>query len=211
MHWIIALPKINFKKTLDCYKVKAGEIRLFEVRELMYLTIDGHGDPNTSGSWADAVSSRYPIAYGLKFISKNELDRDYVVIKLQALWWSKDWANFTSDQNISQRSWTAMIMVPEWTTPEMVSRTVEKAAARNDALDFPAVRLDTIAEGPAIQALHVGAYDDEGPLIEQMHHEFIPENALKMTGKHHEIYLSDARRAEPSRLRSILRQSVERI
>lgn len=205
------MPKIDFKKTLDCYRARPGEIRLVEVPELTYLMIDGHGDPNTSQSWTDAVSSLYPIAYGLKFMSKNELDRDYVVMPLEALWWSDDMEAFTSARDKSLWCWTAMIMVAEWTTSEMFSRVIKKAAAKSDALDFNAIRLETIAAGLAVQALHVGAYDEEGPLLEQIHHEFIPENALKLTGKHHEIYLSDARRTEPSKLRTILRQPVERI
>jgi hypothetical protein len=72
------------------------------------------------------------------------------------------------------------------------------------------VRLETLDEGLCVQTLHVGSYDDEAPVLDELHHRFIPENGLAMTGLHHEVYLSDVRRVDPSKLRTILRQPVER-
>lgn len=203
------MPKTDFKKTLDCYKAKSGGFRLLEVPALAYLMVDGNGDPNTSDSWANAISSLYPLAFSLKFMSKNELDRDYVVMPLEALWWSEDMAAFTTTRDKSLWNWTAMIMVPDWTTPGMLDRAIEKAAAKNLGLDFGRVRLETMTEGLSVQTLHVGAYDDEGPILQQLHSVFAPDHALTITGKHHEIYLSDARSVEQFRLKTILRQPVE--
>ena len=82
------------------------------------------------------------------------------------------------------------------------------AAGRSAGPPFDAVRLERYDEGLAVQIVHVGSYDDEGPVLARLHDEFLPERGLEPTGKHHEIYLSDARRTAPERLRTILRQPV---
>lgn len=205
------MSKIDFKKSLDSYKARLGEIRILDVPQLHYLMIDGHGDPNTSSEWSGAITTLYPVAYGLKFISKNELGRDYVVMPLEGLWWADDMNTFTTLRDKSQWNWTAMIMVPDWTTPEMLEQAKSRAAAKNSDLSLNALRMETLSEGLCVQTLHLGSYDDEGPILQRMHDEFIPENGLRMTGKHHEIYLSDSRRVAPEKLRTILRQPVERI
>ena len=87
--------KIDFKKTLDSYQAKRGVFRLVEVPPLHYLMIDGHGDPNTSPVYAEALAALFPLAYAVKFVSKN-LGRDYVVMPLQGLWWADDMAAFTT-------------------------------------------------------------------------------------------------------------------
>ncbi len=100
--------KLDFKKSLDSYRAKAGEFRVLELPELQYLMIDGQGDPNASAEYADALSTLYPVAYALKFASKNELDRDYVVPPLEALWWAENMNTFTSARfcaNRSNRTW----------------------------------------------------------------------------------------------------------
>jgi hypothetical protein len=171
--------------------------------------VDGKGDPNTSQEYADALAALYPVAYRLKFASRRELERDYVVPPLEALWWATDMTAFTSARDTSQWLWTAMIMTPDWITVEMVDDALAAVAAKDrpDALDQ--VRLEHLEEGRCVQTLHIGPYDEEGPVLADMHDRFIPEAGLRMTGKHHEIYLSDARRVEPAKLRTILRQPVE--
>ena len=172
---------------------------------LRYLMIDGHGDPNTQ-AYEEALTTLYSVAYPLKFLSKKELDRDYVVMPLEALWWADDMAAFTLDRDKSRWDWTAMILTPDWITDEQFARATSTATgpgARRDS----ASRRST--EGTCVQMLHVGPFDDEGPVLARLHHEFIPAHGLRMTGKHHEIYLSDPRRADPAKLRTILRQPVE--
>ncbi len=201
--------KEDFKKTLDSYRARRGEFRILDVPAMQYLMVDGKGDPNTSQEYADALAALYPVAYRLKFTSKRELDLDYVVPPLEALWWATDMAAFTSARDKSQWLWTAMIMTPDWITAEMVDDALAAVAAKDrpDALDK--VRLERLEEGRCVQTLHIGPYDEEGLVLADMHDRFIPEAGLRMTGKHHEIYLSDARRAEPAKLRTILRQPVE--
>ena len=200
--------KIDFKKQLDTYTARRGTFSMVRVPVLTYLMVDGHGDPNTSPAYRNALASLYPLAYSLKFLSKAELGRDYVVMPLEALWWSKDMAAFTSARDKSRWEWTLLNMVPEWITQEHLD-TARRAAARKSApAALEQVRLEAYKEGLSVQTLHIGAYDDEAPVLEAMHNDFIPAHSLRMVGKHHEIYLSDARRTPASRLRTILRQPV---
>jgi hypothetical protein len=200
--------KIDFKKTLDCYQARRGQFRIVDVPDLQYLMIDGHGDPNTAPAYADALAALYPVAYKIKFASKRDLDRDYVVPPLEALWWATDMAAFTARRDKSQWDWTVMIMVPEWITGAMVEAARAMVAGPTPLSSLEALRLDTLREGRSVQTLHVGPYDAEADVLAELHHTFIPNAGLRMTGKHHEIYFSDARKVEPAKLRTILRQPV---
>lgn len=202
------MTKTDFKKTLDSYQAKSGQFRILEVPPMRYVMIDGHGDPNSSQEFADAVEALYPVAYKLKFASKQDLGRDYVVMPLEGLWWSRDMASFSSARDKSRWDWTIMVMVPYWTTREMFDTAVAKVAAKNPPISLGRVRLETLEEGRCVQTLHLGSFDDETETLDRMHHEFIPGSGLTMTGKHHEIYFSDFRKADPSKLRTILRQPV---
>lgn len=200
--------KVDFKRELDAYRARRGEFRVVDVPPLPYLMVDGHGDPNTSQSYADALAALYPVAYALKFASKRQLDRDYVVMPLEALWWADDMSAFTSRRDKSRWSWTAMIMVPDWITGEMVEAALSAVAAKSRPAGLDRVRLETLHEGRCVQTLHAGPYDDEAAILARMHEEFIPGAGLRPTGRHHEIYLSDPRRVPPAKLRTILRQPV---
>ena len=199
--------KIDFKRTLDCYTAKADTPQLLDVPDLRYLMVDGHGDPNTS-VYADAVSALYPVAYKLKFASKKDLGRDYVVMPLEGLWWADNMTTFTSARDKSQWDWTMMIMVPDWITEDMFTAAVDLVGAKDRPARLDDLRLETLSEGRCVQALHLGSYDDETELLRRIHEEFVPEHGLTMVGKHHEIYLSDPRKVEPAKLRTILRQPV---
>lgn len=196
--------KVDLKKELTSYRARRGAFEIVDVPPLSYLMIDGHGDPNTQ-AFEDALSTLYPVAYRLKFMSKKTLDRDYVVMPLEALWWADDMGSFTVDRDKSRWDWTAMILTPEWITDDQFQEA--RAAVTAPALDR--LRRETLVEGMCVQVLHVGPFDAEGPVLERLHHEFIPAQGLRMTGKHHEIYLGDPRRADPATLRTILRQPVE--
>lgn len=204
------MTKIDFKKSVDSYTAKHKKFDVIEVPPMQYLMIDGHGDPNTSNEFADAVSTLFPIAYKLKFMSKEKLKKDYVVPPLEGLWWAKDMDKFTKDRDKSAWDWTMMLMVPEWITAEMYAGAKEQVMDKNLPL-LSKVRFEKITEGLCVQTLHVGSFDNEGQVLDYIHHEFIPQNGLKMRGKHHEIYLSDFRKVPAAKLRTILRQPVERV
>ncbi|MET8153349.1 GyrI-like domain-containing protein [Actinoplanes sp. NPDC049668] len=201
--------KVDFKKTLDAYRARQGQVRTLTVPDLRYLMIDGRGDPNTSPAFAEAVRALYPVAYKLKFASKRELGRDYVVPPLEGLWWAEDMDSFTSARDKSRWDWTLMLMVPDWTDPAAFAAAVEQAGAKDRPPRLDDVRLETLSEGLCVQTLHVGSFDDEADVLARLHHEVIPGQGLRMAGKHHEIYLSDFRKVAPERQRTILRQPVE--
>ncbi len=200
--------KTDFKKTLDSYKATHDEFSLIDVPPLWYLMVDGCGDPNTASEYSDAIASLYPLAYTLKFASKCNLDRDYVVMPLEALWWAPDMDSFTTNRDKSQWNWTAMIMVPEWIDQQMFEAAVAAVASKSNPASLGKIRRELLREGKCVQTLHIGSYDDETSVLDRLHREYIPGAGLRMTGKHHEIYLSDVRRIEPSKLRTILRQPV---
>ncbi|WDZ93419.1 GyrI-like domain-containing protein [Nocardiopsis sp. HUAS JQ3] len=200
--------KTDFKRTLDAYRARRDRFRITHVPDLSYLMVDGHGDPNTSPAFTEAVEALYPVAYKLKFASKRDLGRDYVVMPLEGLWWAEDMDAFTAARDKSRWDWTMMIMVPDWTDQDMFTAAVEQVAAKNSPARLGDVRMETLSEGRCVQTLHVGSFDDEADVLRRMHHEFVPGNGLRMVGRHHEIYLSDFRRAAPDRLRTILRQPV---
>jgi hypothetical protein len=202
--------KVDFKKHISTYSASRGEFRVVTVPAMQFLMIDGHGDPNNAEAYGAALTTIYPVAYNLKFLSKGELGRDYTVMPLEALWWADDMAAFSTARDKSRWDWTLMIMVPEWITPDHFDQARQAVARKNAAPLLDAIRLERFDEGLAVQTLHVGAYDEEGPVLESMHSEFIPAQELRMTGKHHEIYLSDPRRTAPDKLKTILRQPVER-
>jgi hypothetical protein len=199
--------KVDFKRELPCYTATRDRPQIVDVPDLQYLMIDGHGDPNTP-AYAAAVSSLYPVAYALKFAGRRELGRDHVVMPLEGLWWADDMATFTTARDKARWHWTLMIMVPDWVTAEMFRDAVERVGSKGRPGRLGDVRLEPLSEGRCVQALHVGSYDDEAELLRYVHEVFIPERGLTMVGTHHEIYLSDPRRVETARLRTILRQPV---
>lgn len=202
------MTKVDLKKEIAAYRAPRGRFEIVDVPTLRYLMIDGHGAPGED-AFADAITTVYGVAYPLKFLSKKELDRDYVVPPLEALWWADDMDSFTVDRDKSQWSWTCLSLVPEWVTADLVDRAIATAAEKG-APSIEALRLGELSEGTCVQTLHVGSFDDEGPVLARMHDEFIPEHGLRMTGRHHEIYFSDFRRTDPAKLRTVLRQPVER-
>jgi hypothetical protein len=201
--------KVDLKRTLESYRAASGRFDIVDVPEMRYLMIDGQGDPNTSPAFAGAVAALYPVAYKLKFASRRELGRDYVVPPLEALWWADDMAAFTAARDKSQWDWTLLLLVPEWIEQALIADAVAAAGAKDPPSRLGDVRVEALAEGRCVQTLHLGSFDDEGPVLDRMHRRFIPESGLRLSGKHHEIYLSDFRRAAPEKLRTILRQPVE--
>jgi len=206
-----SIPTIDFKKSIGAYTARPGSFAVVTVPPLRYLMIDGHGDPNTSGAYAEAIAAIYPLAYTLKFASKNLLGRNYVVMPLEAQWWADDMSSFTDARDKANWQWTLMNMVPDWLGQDDFRSAVATVAAKNSLTALHNVRLETLDEGLCVQTLHVGAFDDEAGVLSDLHTRFIPEHGLTMTGKHHEVYFSDFRRVAPAKLRTLLRQPVRSI
>ncbi len=199
--------KIDFKKNLSSYKAKKGQFSVIEVPKLSYLMIDGANGP-ASRDFSAAIETLYPVAYNLKFMSKQTLERDYVVPPLEALWWADDMSVFTTKFDKSQWLWSAMIMTPDWISAAMVDTAIAQVATKKSPPSLDKLRLEHLTEATCVQTLHVGPYDNEGPTLATMHESFIPEHGFAMVGKRHEIYFNDFRKVAPEKLRTILRQPV---
>lgn len=198
--------KVDLKATRgDYFKAPQHEFVLVDVPRLNFVMVDGQGNPNTSPEYEAAVSAVYAVSYKLKFMSKAK-SRDYVVPPLQGLWWADDLGDFVARRKERWR-WTMMLMVPDWITALAFGEAVESFRAKDREVPGT-LRFEAFEEGRCAQILHVGSYDDEGPVIRRLHEEFLPANGLVENGRHHEIYLSDPRRVAPEKLRTILRQPV---
>lgn len=202
------MPKVDFRKSLKgLYSGSTKDFVLVDVPETRYLMIDGEGDPNTARSYKDAIETLYPVAYAIKFASKLGLGRDYVVPPLEALWWAAEMEDFI-ERRKDRWLWTVMLMLPGWIEPEFATDCIEPVRQKKRPPALAKLRIEALHEGPSVQILHVGAYDDEGPVLARMHHDFMPSKNLTFNGRHHEIYLSDARKTPPDKLKTILRQPV---
>ena len=202
--------KVDFKKTLPSYAAKHGKFEFVTIPKMRYLMVDGTGDPNTSPAFAQAIEQLYPIAYALKFFSKDVLDRDYVVPPLEALWRAENMDAFVRREK-SKWSWTLLLMVPDWLTDEHFALALHKVESKTGKQATANVRFTSLEEGLCVQTLHIGSFDDEGPVLKEIHERTIPEAGFTMTGEHHEIYLSDFRKVAPDKLRTILRQPVKKL
>ena len=200
--------KVDLKRELGTYAARAGRFDIVMVAPAQFLMIDGHGDPNTAPAYAASLATMYPVTYGLKFLSKIDLGRDYTVMPLEALWWADDFESFTTTRDKSRWDWTLLNLIPPWLTPEHFDSVRERVARKGTAPLLDKLRLESFDEGRCVQTLYVGPFDDEAAVLDRMHHEFIPTHGLRLTGRHHEIYLSDFRRVAPERRRTILRQPI---
>ncbi len=209
------MEKTDFKKTDKfLYTGKVGRFDIINVPSTPYLMIDGEGAPG-SPDFGRSIAALYGLSYGLKFYSKKTIGKDYVVPPLEGLWWADDMGVFITRAKETWK-WTLMIRQPDWISKTMlddiravtIAKNAKKKQAPTDTDSISKVRLETLDEGLCVQILHVGPFDDEGPVLEQMHKEFIPDNGYTLRGKHHEIYLSDFRKVKADKLKTILRQPV---
>ncbi|RRR98279.1 GyrI-like domain-containing protein [Glycomyces terrestris] len=191
----------------DLYAPSAKDFGIVDVPELRYLAVDGHGDPNTAPAYTQAVEALYATAYALKFASKT-LGRDFTVGPLEGLWRADDPAVFLTRAK-ADWDWTMLVSLPEWITDIQVETAVAHAAKKQGNPALAALRVLTLHEGTSVQILHIGSYDDEAPVLDRLHNAYMPEHGLAFNGDHHEIYLSDPRRTDPSRLKTVLRQPVK--
>lgn len=204
------MTRYDIKQELkQCYAPRNRDWALVDVPAQRFIAVDGSGDPNTSADYARAVEALYNVAYTIKFASKRTLDRDFVVGPLEGLWWSDRPEVFTArDKDAWQ--WRMLISQPDWITEDFIDDAKQTALAKKGLPAIADVRYEPMHEGLCAQVLHIGPYDDEGPILAELHGEYLAANNLRMTGHHHEVYLGDPRRSAPAKLRTVLRQPVER-
>jgi hypothetical protein len=201
--------KLNYKKELKhLYSASAKQPSFIDVPKLNYLRIDGTGDPNTSSAYQHAVQALFSLAYSIKFaIKKSTAAVDFGVMPLEGLWWMDDMKQFSVARK-DEWKWTLMIVQPAIVTQAQVDACRSELDRKKDLPSLSHVEFAAFDEGKAAQILHIGPFTEEGPTIERLH-GFITAQGFKLAGKHHEIYLSDIRRAAPAKWKTIIRQPVE--
>lgn len=200
------MPKIDLKKELKAlYNPTSKEITAVEVPEMNFIMIDGQGAPE-SPQFQQSIEALYPVAYAIKFARKKSDGTDFGVMPLEGLWWAEDMTVFDPDKgDRTQWLWTLMIMQPDFITREDFEQAKE-ATKKKKIVAIDAVQFARFKEGSAFQIMHIGPFSTEGPNIQRIHKK-IAESGGNLTGKHHEIYLSDFRKADPAKLKTVLRQA----
>jgi hypothetical protein len=210
------MEKLDLKKELKfLYSPSAKKVELLEVPAFNFLMIDGAIEPGkgpgTSPLFQENMQVLYVAAYSLKFMMKlrQESPVDYPVMALEGLWWVED-GHF--DIKIKDNwFYTLMILVPDLITPEMLAEVLTQLRKKKgDLAGFSRLRLENFREGLSFQVLHIGPYDTEPATVAKMD-AFALENGFVKTGKHHEIYLGNPLRADPAKLKTILRHPVEKL
>lgn len=201
------MSKIDYKKEFKhLYRPSAKKVETVDIPVMNYLMIDGEGRPGNE-NFQNAIEALYPLSYTLKFmIKKGEIGIDYGVLPLEGLWWADDMSAFTEDKK-DRWKWTLMIMQPVLITEAMVQTAIESVKAKKNPIALPLVRFTSFDEGKVAQTLHVGPFSEEGPTVECVH-DYIHACGSERSGKHHEVYLSDIRRAAPENWKTIIRQPM---
>lgn len=206
------MTKIDFKKAFKSeYAPSAKAPSIIEVPPIHYLMIDGERYPEHNPDWQASIEALYPLAFGLKFMFKKKTPPtdyfDYVVPPLEGLWWlAKGDPDFYL-QNHDDWRWTMMIRQPDFITEEMVKEKLAELKTKKDLPALEKVRFEQMNEGTVVQMMHLGPYAEE-PATLQVLHGYIRDNGYDFRGKHHEIYLSDPRRANPAKMKTVLRQPI---
>ena len=170
-----------------------------------FLMVDGTGNPNQPGAFQDAIQALYSLSYGAKFMLKKE-GIEFKVSPLEGLWGS---AGGLNPNHKTDWRWTAMVRQPPAVTAPVLEKVRAEALQKKGLPALARVRLEEFSEGLAAQIMHIGPYSAEAPTITRLH-EFIEKQGCRRVGKHHEIYLGDPRRSAPERLKTLIRQPVER-
>jgi len=200
--------KIDFKKEMKhLYQPSAKEVVQVDVPTANYLMVDGEGDPNTSQTYSDPIEVLYAVSYTVKFmIKKGMLAIDYGVMPLEGLWWADDMSSFSTADKSSWK-WTMMIAQPPFVTREIIELAIAEVKKKKNPTAISKIRLESFSEGKCAQIMHIGPFTEEGPTVEKVH-QFIDSRSQRV-GKHHEIYLSDIRKAAPSKWKTIIRQPMK--
>lgn len=199
--------KIDLKSELKTlYKPSVKEVVEIDVRAFNFLMVDGEGNPNTSKSYKEAVEALYSVSYTIKFALKREKALDYVVMPLEGLWWADDLTSFNREEKDSWK-WTMMIMQPPEASKQMAQSAITYVQDKKGLPGLKKIRFEPFKEGRSAQIMHIGPFSAEGPTIQRVHDYISSRSALR--GKHHEIYLSDIRKAAPEKWKTIIRQPME--
>lgn len=205
----------DFKKEYkELYAPKKGP-GIIEVPPITYVAVRGSGDPNEeSGAYQQAIAVLYAISYTIKMSKRGvrQIDGyvDFVVPPLEGFWWQEDieGADYAHKETFN---WTSVIRLPDFVTREVFDWAVQEATKKKK-IDCSIAEYLQVDEGLCVQCLHVGSYDDEPATVEAMD-AFARERGyvidLSQDRRHHEIYLSDARKVAPEKLKTIIRHPIK--
>ena len=205
---------MDYKKTQKELYLPKTIPSIVDVPEMIFIMVDGRGDPNTSVSYQSAVEMLYGLSYSIKMSKMGggapEGYFDYTVPPLEGLWWLADGEamDFSDKESFC---WTSMIRQPEFVTPEVFEIAKAVLAGKKPDLELTRVRLERFTEGLCAQVMHIGPYVDEPSTIALLN-SYITGNGyrsdLTETRRHHEIYLGDPRKTTPEKLKTVLRHPV---
>ena len=205
----------DFKKEYrDLYQPKTKP-SIVEVPRMRFIAVEGAGDPNEEGgAYKDAIGLLYGIAYTLKMSYKTDHAIpgyfEYVVPPLEGFWWQPG-VNGIDFSDKASFHWVSAIRVPDFVTDSEFTWAIETATAKKK-LDFSSVQLIEIDEGLCVQCMHVGPYDEEPATVESMH-EFAESQGFVSdftdVRRHHEIYLSDPRKGDPTKMKTVVRHPIK--
>ena len=197
---------IDYKAQLrKFYKPSDVSVELVDVPPMNFIMIDGKGDPNTAPEYQSAVEALFAVSNALKLQIKKSDGIDYGVMPLEGLWWADDMSRFSPERK-SEWKWTLMVQQPTPVTIKAYEKGLAEAKKKKEEPgSLPLLRFESLKEGRSAQKLHVGPFSEEGPVIKAIH-DRIGSMGAKAAGKHHEIYLSDIRKAAPEKWKTIIRQ-----
>lgn len=203
--------KFEWKKHAKEIYAPKNKVELITVPEFKFFMIKGEGDPNDE-HFAEEVGILYSLSYTVKMMFKSELTPegyfDYTVFPLEGLWDISEEGKFQSTIDKRELIYTIMIRQPDFVTREIAMKAIEIVKKKNPHYLLESVTFGSIEDGLCVQMLHVGPYDDESSSFAVMK-EYCKQNNLKrVIKKHREIYISDARKTEVSKLKTILRYQV---
>ncbi len=211
------MDKMDYKKAYkELYQPKTVP-GVVDVPEMTFIQVDGQGDPNEpGGEYLRAVEILYALSYTIKMAPKNGLAPEgyfeYVVPPLEGQWWQEGihGVDYTRKDKFC---WTAMIRQPEFVDPQVYAAAVETVNRKKPQINVAKARLVTFTEGLCVQCMHIGSYDEEPATVEKMNN-YIAEQGLLCDlsdiRKHHEIYLSDPRKSDTTKLKTIVRHPVRK-
>jgi hypothetical protein len=185
-----------------------------EVPEFKFITIKGEGNPN-GPEFEQCVAALYAMAYGIKMTAKKEIKLpghfDYTVYPLEGIWDlnEKGRKSYTGKVNKDDLVYTLMIRQPDFVDVAFFEKIMDVISTKKEIPQLEKVRFELIEDGPCVQMLHLGSYDDEPVSFKIMEEWAIKNNLHRKSKIHKEIYLSDARKVEPSKLKTVLRFEVD--
>ena len=181
---------------------------IVKVPALKYLAVDGQGDPAKCADFRDAIGALYGLAYTMKFILKARGVTEAVPMPLEGLFWADDMSAFMKARR-GEWKWTLMLLQPAAVDAKLLREARGQLLRKKKAATLPPVRLQRFAEGTCAQVLHMGPYAEERPTIAGLH-RFVEESGYALTGKHHEIYLSQPGRGDPAKMKTVIRQPMRK-